>query len=155
MYMAKFVFICAYPAWGSQNLHLWIYALHYLYFCFYFFWPHHMACGISVPRPWIKLGPRQWKGGVLTPEALGNSLYSSLSLENLVLDDFKCFAAKFTLSSTSSSPIMHMLCLFTGSHVSVRVYVIFYHFFRCDSEQIFSLNCFWAHTSFLLLLVYY
>ena len=37
-----------------------------------FFWPHHTACGILVPRPGIKPGPQQWKRQVLTTGLPGN-----------------------------------------------------------------------------------
>ena len=37
------------------------------------FWPRRAACGISVPRPGIEPGPRQWKPRILTTRPPGNS----------------------------------------------------------------------------------
>ena len=28
-----------------------------MYYCYYFFWPHHAACGILVPRPGVEPRP--------------------------------------------------------------------------------------------------
>ena len=43
-------------------------------FHFFFFWPCHETCGILVPWPGIKGGPRQWKCRVLINGPPGNSL---------------------------------------------------------------------------------
>ena len=40
---------------------------------FFFFWPHHIACGILVPQPGIDPGPQQWKHRTLTPDNQGIS----------------------------------------------------------------------------------
>ena len=45
-----------------------------LFFCFYFLWPHHVACGILVSWPGVKLELWQWKPRVLTSGLPGNFL---------------------------------------------------------------------------------
>ena len=37
------------------------------------FWPHCMACGISVPPPGVEPRPHQWKPRILTTRSPGNS----------------------------------------------------------------------------------
>ena len=54
---------------------------------FIYFWPWHVACGISVPRPWTEPRPWQWKPGILTIRPPGNSqnpaLLSKLTTEKI------------------------------------------------------------------------
>ena len=45
----------------------------YLLKIYYFFWPHHAAFGILVPRQGMEPGPQQWKHQVLTTGPPGNS----------------------------------------------------------------------------------
>ena len=51
-------------------------------FCFCFF-GRTMACGISVPRPGIEPGPRQWEHEVLTTGPPANSYLPCFLLRNL------------------------------------------------------------------------
>ena len=37
-------------------------------------WPHHAACGTSVPWPGIETRPQEWKHWILTTRPPGNSL---------------------------------------------------------------------------------
>ena len=47
-------------------------------YSFFFFWPHHAACGMLVPQPGIEGGPRQGERGVLTTGLPGNSIFNMI-----------------------------------------------------------------------------
>ena len=85
----------------------------FLYFIlFYFFWPHRVACRISVPQPGIEPRPRQWKPRILTTRPPGNSQecfsFTLLFLKYLLSSKHQF---KFALSRASSTISPHFLIL--------------------------------------------